>query len=63
MISGKVGTSANKMVYTKGTFSWWGLSMQNFRTIAYVMDKQNGICVASVKTTIVSNTYEYFSLC
>ena len=51
MMSGKVGTSANKMVYPEGTILWWGLFTPNFRTIAYVIDKHSGMCVPSVKTT------------
>ena len=61
MISRKVGTSGNKMVYAEGTFLWWGLCIPSSRTIAYVVDKQNSICrgnlplhrlcVPSVETT------------
>ena len=61
MISRKVGTSGKKMVYQKGTFLWWRLCIPSFRTIAYIVDKQSGICrkypllqglfVPSVKTT------------
>ena len=39
-----MGTSINKMIYTEGTFLWWGLCIPNFRTIIYVFDKQNGVC-------------------
>ena len=61
MMSGKVGTSVNKMVYAKGTFLWWRLCILSFRTIAYIVNKQSsicrkylplqGLCVPSVKTT------------
>ena len=44
MISRKVGTSGKKMVYQKGTFLWWRLCIPSFRTIAYIVDKQSGIC-------------------
>ena len=54
---GKVGTSANKMVYPEGNFLQWGLFIPSFITI----DKQSnicrryllleGLCVPSVKTT------------
>ena len=40
MMSGKLGTSGNKMVYAKGTFLWWRLCVSSFRTIAYIVDKQ-----------------------
>ena len=62
MMSGKVGTSGNKMVYEKSAFLWWRLCIPSIRTIAYFVDKQGGICrkelllqglcVPSVKTTI-----------
>ena len=62
MISGKVGTSANKVVYAKGASLWQRLCIQSLRTIAYVVDKQSGICrryillqglcVSSVKNTL-----------
>ena len=32
------------MVYAKGTFLWWRLCMPSFRTMAYIVDKQSGIC-------------------
>ena len=61
MMSGKAGTSGNKMVYAKGTFFWWRLFISSSRTIAYIVNKQRGICrkylllqglcVPSVKTT------------
>ena len=61
MMSGKVGTSGNKMACAKGTFLWWKLCIPSFRTIAFIVDKQSGICrkhlllqglcVPSVKTT------------
>ena len=54
---GKVGTSANKMVYPEGNFLQWGLFIPSFITI----DKQSdicrryplleGLCVPSVKST------------
>ena len=44
MIGGKEGTSANKKVYSEGTFLWWGLFIPSFKTIAYVVDKQSDIC-------------------
>ena len=44
MMSRKVEISANKMVYGEGTFLWWWLCTPNFRTIAYVVDNQIGIC-------------------
>ena len=50
-MSGKVGKSANKIVYTESTFLRWGLCIPCLRTIAYVIDKQSGICVPSIKTT------------
>ena len=53
------------MIYAKGTFLWWRLCISSFRTIAYIVNKQSGICkeflllrglcVPSVKTT----TYVY----
>ena len=56
-----MGTSASRMLYPEGTFLWWGLFIQGFKTIAYVADKQSdicrrylllqGLCVPSVKTT------------
>ena len=61
MTSGKVGMSGNKMVYAKGSFLWWRLCISSFKTIAYIVNKQSGICrkylllqglyVPSVKTT------------
>ena len=51
MMSGEVGTTVNKIVYAEGTFLWWGLCIPSFRTIAYVINKQGGIWVSSVKTT------------
>ena len=64
-MSGKVGTSANKMICVKGAFLWWRLCIPSIRTIAYVADKQSvicriygllqGLCASSVKTT----TYVY----
>ena len=61
MMSRKVGASANKMIYVKDTFLWWRLCIPSIITIAYVVDKQSGICrryfllqglcVSSVKTT------------
>ena len=68
-MSGKVGTSENKMVYAKGTFLWWRLCIRSIRTIAYAVVKQNGICrrylllqglcVSSVKTaTYVCNRFK-----
>ena len=64
-MSGKMGTSANKMIYVKDAFLWWRLCMPSIRTIAYVADKQSvicriycllqGLCVSSFKTT----TYVY----
>ena len=61
MISGKVGTSGNKVVYAL-TSLWQRLCIPSLRTIAYVVDKQSGICrryillqglcVSSVKNTI-----------
>ena len=64
----KWGRSANKMVYAKGPFLWWGFCIPNFRAIAYVIDKQSGtcrrylllrgLCVPSVKTaTYVCNRF------
>ena len=57
----KWGRSANKMVYTKVTFLFWGFCLPSFRAIAYAIDKQSGTCrrylllqglyVPSVKTT------------
>ena len=69
IMSGKVGTSENKMVYAKGTFLWWRLCIPSIRTITYVVVKQNGICrrylllqglcVSSVKTaTYVCNRFK-----
>ena len=56
-----MGTSAKKMVYPESTFLWWGLFIPGFKTITFVVDKQNdicrryfllqGLCVPSVKTT------------
>ena len=44
-MSGKVSlSSANKMVYTKCTFLWWRLCISSFKTIAYIVNKQSGIC-------------------
>ena len=40
MMSGKLGTSGNKMVYAKGTFLWWRLCVPSFRNIASIVDKQ-----------------------
>ena len=50
------------MVFEKGTFLWWRLFIPSFITIAYIVDKQSGICrkylllqglyEPSVKTTI-----------
>ena len=68
MMSGKVGRSANKMVYAKGTFLLWGFCVPRFRAIAYVIDKQSGTCriylllqglyVSSIKaTTCVCNRF------
>ena len=61
MMSRKVATSANKIVYAEDTFLWEGLCIPSFSTIDYVVDKQSGICrrylllqglcVPSVKTT------------
>ena len=67
-MSGKVRTSANRMAYAQGTFLWWGLCIPCFRNIAYVIEKQSGICrryillqglyVPIVKTTTyVSNRF------
>ena len=44
MMSGKLGTSANKMVYREGTFLWWGLFIPSFKPIAYIVDKQRDVC-------------------
>ena len=61
MMSGKMGRSANKMVYAKGTFLLWGFCVPSLRAIFYVIDKQSGtwrrylllqgLYVPSVKTT------------
>ena len=45
IVWGKVGTSANEMVYPEGTFLWWGLVIPSFKTIAYVIHKQSDICI------------------
>ena len=69
-MSGKVSlSSANKMVYTKCTFLWWRLCISSFKTIAYIVNRQSGICrkylllqglcVSSVKnTTCVCNRFK-----
>ena len=68
MIWGKVGTSANKMVYPEDTFLWWELFISSFKTVAYFVNKQSdicrrylllqGLCVLSVKTiTYVCNRF------
>ena len=44
MMLRKLGTSANKMVYSEGTFLWWGLFIPSFKPIAYVVDKQRDVC-------------------
>ena len=44
MMSGKLGTSANKMVYPEGTFLWWRLFTPSFKPIAYIVDKQKEVC-------------------
>ena len=60
MISGKLETSTNKLVYPEGTFLWWGLLIPSFKLIAYVSTNKGmyvelhsvtGISVPSVKTT------------
>ena len=38
----KWGRSANKTVYAKGTFLWWGLCIPRFRAIACIIHKQSG---------------------
>ena len=64
----KWGSSANKIIYAKGTFLLWGFCIPSFRAIAYVIDKQSGTCgrylllqelyVLSVKTaTYVCNRF------
>ena len=40
----KLVTSANKMVYSGGSFLWWGLFVPKFKPIACVIDKQRDVC-------------------
>ena len=49
MMSGKLGTSANKMVYPEDTFLGWGLLIASFKTIAYVADSLQLHVFASTK--------------
>ena len=36
------------MAHAEGTFLWWRLSIPSSRTIAYIVDKQSGICMCFV---------------
>ena len=44
IMAGKMGHSANKMIYANDTFLWWVLCIPNFRAIAYVINKQSDAC-------------------
>ena len=44
MMSRKLETPANKMVYPEGTFLWWELFIPSFKPIAYLVDKQREEC-------------------
>ena len=46
-MSGKVGTSGNKIVSPKGSFLWWRSYIPSSRTIAYIIYKESGICQVS----------------
>ena len=44
IMSRKLGTSPNKMVYPEGiSFLWWGLFTPSFKPIACVVDKQRDV--------------------
>ena len=46
-MSGKVGTSGNKIVSVKGSFLWWRSYIPSSRTIAYIIYKESAICQVS----------------
>ena len=48
------------MAHAEGAFLWWRLSIPSFRTIAYIVDKQSGICMCFVVVVFFSNLNEKF---